>query len=89
VDGVYGQDTIKLTPGVITDASIREGLGDDTFLGSHASDSFRVNDGPSGNETVYGRDRNDTINMVDGQPGDAADGQGGTTPATWTPGTRL
>ncbi len=58
------------------------GSGDDTFIGSAADDSLYVSDGlyssdGSGNETVYGRDGNDSINMVDGEPGDIANGQAG------------
>jgi Ca2+-binding RTX toxin-like protein len=78
VDGEEGQDTIKLTPGVYVDAGLNGGAGDDTFIGSHAADSLRIDDGPNGNETVYGRDGNDTINIMDGQPGDTVDGQAGT-----------
>jgi Ca2+-binding RTX toxin-like protein len=85
VIGGNGVDTIKMTPGVFSDAGLIGGPGNDIFIGSHAADSLNVQDS-SGNETVYGRDGNDTINMTDGQPGDTANGQAGTDSCNADPG---
>jgi Ca2+-binding RTX toxin-like protein len=85
VIGGNGADTIKITPGVFSDAGLIGGPGNDIFIGSNAADSINAQD-DSGNETVYGRDGNDTINMTDGQPGDTADGQAGTDTCNVDPG---
>ncbi|MEA2506197.1 MAG: hypothetical protein QOH48_815 [Actinomycetota bacterium] len=77
VIGGNGVDTIKITPGVYSDAGLTGGPGNDVFIGSAAGDTMNIQD-DSGNETAYGRGGNDTINMTDGQPGDTANGQDGT-----------
>ncbi|MDP9233502.1 MAG: hypothetical protein M3P01_03005 [Actinomycetota bacterium] len=85
VIGGNGVDTIKITPGVYSDAGLIGGPGNDVFIGSAAGDSMNIQDS-SGNEIVYGRGGNDTINMTDGQPGDTANGQAGTDSCNVDPG---